>query len=1065
MGYFRFPTIHGDQVVFTSEDDLWTASTSGGTARRLTTGLGTASHARFSPDGRNIAFTANEEGDREVYLIDAKGGPPRRLTWLGSTCWVVGWTLAGEVVFATSQGQAHLKSIHLQVVSSSGGSPRDLGPGLGLGVAFGPEGQVVVCRHQEDLARWKRYRGGRTGRLWIDPEGKGDFRPLIDLGGNLATPMWIDGRVFFLSDHDFDGNIFSVLPTGEDLTQVTFHTGMFARYASTDGERIVYTRAGDLRLLDPKTGSDEKIVVQTHSTGRLTQRKFANSPRYLQDYSLHPEGHSVTLTIRGKLFTMGNWEGPVRQLGLRDGSVRYRLPRYAPDGNHIVVISDSDGDEAFEVHPLHPGKIRRLKGLDTGRALEVAIAPSGGRIAFTNHRYQVGVLRLKDKKLTWIDRSTSGRVSGLSWSSDGRWLAYARPEAMRSETSRIWIANVESGKLSPVTSGRYLDYSPSFDPGGKHIYFLSNREFDPVYDSVYFDLNFPKGSRPYLATLRPDVPHPFRPAPRSLHKKPNAKSDKGEEKINIDFADIGSRIVQFPLNESRYVQIIGLPGGKALITRNQVQGSLQRKWYDPGPPKAETALFTWDFEKHELQLLTNKVTSLAVDIGGRTLGIRTGWRLRVTTTRPDKSTRDELKRTESSRTGRKSGYIDVNRCRVSVEPSREWAQMFRETWRLMRDHFWTEGMSGHDWDALWREYEPLVHRVGSRGELSDLVWAMQGSLGTSHAYEMGGDYRSAPRYKVGKLGADLSWHAKRGGYEITGLIRGEPGDPKRFSPLLAPGVNIKIGDRIVAVDGVRATQDQPVGALLTNQAERLVALTVVRGKSKAREVVVRPLADEQPLRYRDWVLRNRARVHEATDGKVGYVHVPNMGPTGYAEFHRDYLSESHRTGLLVDVRFNGGGHVSQLILEKLARRRVGYSISRWGDARPYPGHSVLGPMVCLTNEMAGSDGDIFSHSWKMLGLGPLVGMRTWGGVIGIWPRHLLVDKGVSTQPEFGYWFGDVKWDVENHGTEPDIEVDIKPQDYATGADPQLECGIELVSAKLEGVSMPDFDGRPDLSRR
>jgi len=1062
MGYFRFPTISGDQIVFTSEDDLWTVSASGGRARRLTTGLGTASHARFSPDGAMVAFTANEEGDREVHVVDADGGEPRRLTWLGGTSWVVGWTPDGEVVFATAALQPHLKSLHLYVISASGGSPRPLGPGLGLGVAFGPGGEIVVCRHQEDLARWKRYRGGRTGRLWINPEGGGEFKQLVDLGGNHACPIWIGERVYFLSDHAFDGNLFSVLPTGEDLQQSTHHEGLFVRYPSSDGRRIVYVRGGDLHVLDPADGTEAKVDVQTRSTMPLTQRKFANTQRYLQEYTLHPDGHSLALTVRGKLFTMGNWEGPVTQHGVRDGSVRYRLPRYAPDGNHLIVISDAGGDEAFEVHPLHPGRSRRLKGLDIGRPLQVAVAPSGGRVAFTNHRYQLGLLRLKDKKLLWMDQATSGRIGGLSWSSDGRWLAYSRPVSHAGETSRIHIVDVESGDTTAVTSGKYTDYSPSFDPDGKYIYFLSNREFDPVYDNIYFDLNFPRGSKPYLATLRRDVRHPFRPEPRPLDKKTNRS--KRPESIEIDLDDIGSRIVQFPLSESRYSQIVGLPGGRALISRTPVTGSLARKWYDPGPPKADTSLFAWDFDKHELQLLTSKMTSMTTGLNGRTMALRTGWKLRVTSTRPDKSRRDELKRTETGRASRKSGFVDLNRCRVSVDSRREWAQMFRETWRLMRDHFWNEDMSGHDWDALWDLYSPLIDKVGSRGELSDLVWAMQGSLGTSHAYEMGGDYRASRRYKIGKLGADLRWSSK-GGYEITRFIRGEPGDPKRFSPLLAPGINVRVGDRIVAIDGVKTTESEPVGALLANQGDRLLSLRVVRGKGKARDVVVRPITDEQPLRYRDWVLTNRARVHEATNGRVGYVHVPNMGPTGYAEFHRDYLSESHRDGLVVDVRFNGGGHVSQLILEKLARKRLGYSVSRWGDPRAYPGHSVLGPMVCLTNEMAGSDGDIFSHSWKLLELGPLVGMRTWGGVIGIWPRHLLVDKGVSTQPEFSYWFSDVKWDVENRGTEPDIEVDIAPHDHAAGRDPQLEKGIELIAAQMDGVALPAFDQRPDLSRK
>jgi tricorn protease len=389
--------------------------------------------------------------------------------------------------------------------------------------------------------------------------------------------------------------------------------------------------------------------------------------------------------------------------------------------------------------------------------------------------------------------------------------------------------------------------------------------------------------------------------------------------------------------------------------------------------------------------------------------------------------------------------------------------MFRESWRLMRDHFWTADMSGHDWNALWETYHPLVEQVGSRAELSDLVWAMQGSLGTSHAYEMGGDYRPHQRYKIGKLGATLRW-SEAGGYEITHIINGEPGDPKRHSPLKAPGVGIRTGDRILSVDGVPTSQKQPMGALLIQLADKLTTLEIARDDAKPRTVVVRCLSDDNGLRYRDWVLENRARVHAETGGRIGYVHIPNMGPTGYAEFHRDYLSESHREGLIVDVRFNGGGHVSQLILEKLARRRVGYSVPRWGSARPYPAHSVLGPMVCLTNEMAGSDGDIFSHSWKLLELGPLVGTRTWGGVIGIWPRHQLVDKGVSTQPEFSYWFSDVKWEVENHGTTPDLEVDITPADFRHQRDPQLAKGIALATDRLDEVPQPDFANRPHLSR-
>jgi len=873
--------------------------------------------------------------------------------------------------------------------------------------------------------------------------------------------MWIGDRIYFLSDHAFDGNLYSVTAAGEDLRQATHHTGLFVRYPSTDGRRIVYVRGGEIHLYDPDGDTDEKIAIDTRSSDPLAHHKFASSARYLQDYALHPKGHSLVMTLRGKLFTMGNWEGPARQHGVRDGSVRYRMARYAPDGKHLVVLSDADGEEAFEVHPLHPGSIRRISAKDIGRPLAVAMAPAGGRLAFTNHRFQLGLLHLKSGEVTWVDRSQSGRITDLSWSSDGRWLAYARPVAEHGATSRIHIVQAESGEVSAVTSGRYMDYCPSFDPDGNLLYFLSHREFDPVYDSIYFDLNFPKGSKPYVVTLRPDVRHPLHPPPRPVDYKPGKA--KRPDSVEIDFEDIAGRIVQLPLAESRYTKIVGLPGGRALIGRQPVSGSLQRKWYDPGPPQALVSLFTWDFGKKELQLLLPKVSSFEVDLSGKTTAIRSGWKLRVLPALPEKSRREAIKRADSSRFGRKSGYIDLKRCRVSVDPRREWVQMFRETWRLMRDHFWSEDMSGHDWDALWELYSPLVREVGSRAELSDLVWAMQGCLGTSHAYEMGGDYRPRHQYKIGKLGADLRW-SEAGGYEIVRLIRGEPGDPKRYSPLLAPGVGAREGDRIVAVDGTATTETEPVGALLVHRADQLATLTLARDGATPHDVVVHCLTDDRPLRYRDWVLTNRRRVHAATEGRIGYVHIPNMGPTGFAEFHRDYLSESHRDGLIVDVRFNGGGHVSQLILEKLARRRVGYSVPRWGSPRPYPAHSVLGPMVCLTNEMAGSDGDIFSHSWKLLELGPLIGTRTWGGVIGIWPRHLLVDKGVSTQPEFSYWFSDVKWGIENHGTEPDIELDVTPADYRDSRDPQLARGIELAEEQLDGLARPAFDDRPNLGR-
>jgi tricorn protease len=406
--------------------------------------------------------------------------------------------------------------------------------------------------------------------------------------------------------------------------------------------------------------------------------------------------------------------------------------------------------------------------------------------------------------------------------------------------------------------------------------------------------------------------------------------------------------------------------------------------------------------------------------------------------------------------------VDLDRMRIAVVPGDEWRQMFREAWRLQRDQFWTPDMSGVDWAAVHDRWLPLVDRVATRAEFSDLLWEMQGELGTSHSYEMGGDYRPIPAWHQGFLGADLALDRRTGRWVVSRVPRGDPWDPKRAAPLSAPGVEVPAGSALLAVDGMEVGRGRSPEQCLVNRADQVVRLLVRTPAGKRRTVSVRMLRSEYPLRYRDWVVANRERVHRESGGRVGYVHVPDMGANGYAEFHRAYRREVERDGLIVDVRFNGGGHVSQLLLEKLLRRRIGYDRSRWGTPTPYPSHAPLGPMVAITNEYAGSDGDMFSHAFKLYGLGPLIGKRTWGGVVGIWPRHALVDGTVTTQPEFSFWFVDLGYGLENRGTDPDIEVEIRPQDHARGTDPQLERALSEVEAILrrEKPRVPDFGPRP-----
>jgi tricorn protease len=449
-------------------------------------------------------------------------------------------------------------------------------------------------------------------------------------------------------------------------------------------------------------------------------------------------------------------------------------------------------------------------------------------------------------------------------------------------------------------------------------------------------------------------------------------------------------------------------------------------------------LESYDLETQKQERLVEGISDFWVGRDGKALLYLAGDRLRVL------KAGEKAPEKKDDKPGRESGWIDLGRIKVSIQPAAEWRQMFQEAWRLQREQFWTEDLSGIDWDGVNRLYEPLLDRVTTRSEFSDLLWELQGELGTSHAYEMGGEYRRGPDYRQGFLGVDWELDASAGGYRIGNIARGDTWDAKTTSPVTGPGINLAVGDHVLAINGQPLGPDVTPAQRLVNQAGNEVLLTVRRaGEPEPRTVTVKALGDERPARYRDWVDANRDTVHTATAGRVGYIHVPDMGPEGYAEFHRAFLAEYDRDALVVDVRVNGGGHVSGLLLEKLARKRVGYDFPRWAAPKPYPDESPAGPMVALTNELAGSDGDIFSHTFKMMKLGPLVGKRTWGGVIGIWPRHRLVDGTVTTQPEFSFFFDDVGWRVENYGTDPDIEVDNAPQDYARGADPQLEKAIEV----------------------
>ncbi|MEM0321683.1 MAG: PDZ domain-containing protein [Thermoprotei archaeon] len=1031
--YISQPDILGDIVVFVSDDDLWLLRLGDDTPVRLTVGFGVVGSPRISPDGQSVAFRGSVIGGQnvsEAYIVSINGGRARRLTYFGSQYTdVVGWSADGRLIVCSDYNRPFRSWRELFIVDPRGGEPVRLPYGPATSLLLTPIG-TLLGRNTVDLPHWKRYRGGTKGEFWIDRGNRGVFEKFFDLEGNLNSPMWVGDRFYFVSDHEGIGNVYSVNAEGRDLRKHTNQGVYYVRNARSDGRRIVYQCGGELYLLDPLSGIESKLEVDVPSPMRQKEPKFVEVSKFVEEYRPHPQNPISVFTVRGKPFVMGNWEGAPIQVGEPDGA-RYRHAQFTADGLRLLVVSDQSGEERLELYTLRDGG-KKVFDHDFGLVEELKASPNGALAALANNRFELWLINLESGDAKLLDRSEYGVISGLDWHPSGKWLAYSFPE--NHEATSIRIVGVDSMNPVRVSTPTSHDFSPSFDPEGKYLYYLSSRHLDPVYDRVVFDLGFPKPVKPFLVTLKASTPSPF-------NRTPSYESDSHKETDGeVDLKGIELRVEPFPVEEGNYSKIVGAKG-KVLLLSHPVEGAMSTwLWSTATPTNATIEAYSLvDLAK---DVFMQGVTDFEPSTTREAIIVKVGDAYRYVKV-------DQKPEDRGKEPGPRTGWINLARIKVLVDPEKEWSQMLRETWRLMRENYWREDLAGVDWEAIYERYARLLNRVNTRFELSDVIREMQGEMGTSHAYEIGGDYGEQKVYPVGGLGAELEFNGE--GYVIKNLFLGDPSNEGEKSPLLTAGVNVNVGDTILSIDGKRLDRYTTPNQLLLNRAGEQVVLQIKTKQGETRSVTVTTLRNEKTLIYRSWVEANRRYVHEKSGGKVGYIHIPDMGPFGYAEFHRLYPLESTYDALIVDVRYNGGGHVSHLILEKLARRRIGYDKPRRGKPYPYPPYSVNGPIVAITNEQAGSDGDIFSHGFKLLGLGPLIGRRTWGGVVGINPRVRLVDGTFVTQPQFAFWFKDVGWGIENWGTEPTLWVENKPQDYAKGVDTQLEKAIEEALRLLHEV--------------
>ncbi|MFD8149731.1 MULTISPECIES: S41 family peptidase [unclassified Streptomyces] len=1069
MTYLRLPHLHDDLLCFVAEDDLWLAPLDGpGRAWRLTVDRTKAGHPRFSPDGRRIAFTSWRTLVPEVHLAPVDGGPARQIShWGSADTRVCGWTPDGDILAVASHGEPFSFFTWAYKLAPEDDPGRRLpwGPVSDIQVAdlAGERRSLLLTgTPPHEPASWKRYRGGATGRLWLHGE-----RLLDGLDGHLHSPMLVAGRIAFLSDHEGVGNLYSCAHDGSDLRRHTDHDSFYARHASSDGHRVVYQCAGDLWLVDDLSPDAVPRRLDVRLSGpRAGRRPYqVAAAQHVDGVAVDETGRASAVVVRGSLYWLTHRDGPARTLADTPG-VRVRLPEMLGGSGRVAYVTDAEGEDAVEIAflPRATGARppRRLASGALGRVRELVADPEGERLAVAAHDGRLLLVDVGEDsggEVTELIRSVNGPVRDLAFSPDGAWLTWSHPGIGRT-LRQIKLARIADRFVTDVTNGRFEDENPVFTRDGRYLAFLSWRGFDPVYDVHTGDLSFPLGCRPYLVPLSSATPSPFavnpegRPAAGGLDPvEDDANGDNGA--VTVEVEGLESRVTPFPVAASKYSALHPVAGGGLVWLRWPISGALGETFANPDDTSGRPTLEHFALTKARKSELAQHLDWFAVSGDGSRLVVVDEGELRAVPSHEPGDSDSTV-------------WIDARRILHTVDPAAEWRQAYEEAGRLIRAYFWDPGMCGIDWDGVLDQYRPLVERVASPDEFADLLREVLGELGTSHAYVTAARRNEGPPHyqrRQGLLGANFE--RRDGGWTVRRILPGDSSDSKARSPLA--GTGIREGAVLTHVDGRPVDPGTGPYPLLAGAGGTTVELTFTpaEGTGPPRRIAVVPLIDERPLRYQDWVAKRREVVRELSGGRCGYLHIPDMGGSGWAQFNRDLRMEVSRPALIVDVRGNAGGHISELVVETLSRTVLGWDLTR--DAQPvsYASNAPRGPVVALADEATSSDGDMITAAFKLLGLGPVVGQRTWGGVVGMTGRHLLGDGTVITVPMNAAWFDAYGWSVENQGVAPDIDVLRTPLDWAEGRHAQLTDAVRLALELLETnppATPPTYRDVPDRSR-
>ncbi len=1050
----RFPNINGDLVAFVYAGDIWTVPASGGDARRLTSHPGLELFPKISPDGRWIAFSAEYSGSRQVWVMPAAGGAPRQLTWYndvgimpprgGYDYVIMDWTPDSRRVLVrcnrTPWGERMGKYF---LVSLDGGLETPLAIPEGGGASFSPDAtQIVYTPIEREFRTWKRYQGGRAQDVWIYDLEKNASRRLTDFPGTDQHPCWWGNKIYFVSDRDLTLNIFSFDLDSEKVEQLTRHREYDVLWPSGRNGRLAYENGGRIHVIDLASGRERALAVDLKFDNPGVLPYFKPVSEFISGYDISPSGKRAVFDARGDLFTVPEKEGLTYNL-TRSQGVREIFPAWSPDGRSIAYYSDASGEyEIYLIDGNGAGAPRQLtRGSRTWR-FPPKWSPDGRMLLFSDREQKLQFLDVAGGAVTLVDKARGHDLTDYNWSPDSRWLVYSKDGD--SGQDAVWVYSLDQQRSFQLTDAAYNDFSPVFSACGRYIYFLSNRDFNLTFSDFEFDYLYNRATRIYALALTRGTPPLFSDRNDLEEGKAKAgaagKDEKGAAakseaaRVSIDVEGAGDRITVFPLKSGDYAALRAIDGGILYFKEKEIR--------------------QFKLEDKKDSLVIDGVDSAVLAAGGSKVLYQARNQFGIVGLDPDQKAG--------------AGALDLSRLEMKIDPLREWAQIFHDGWRIFRDWFYQKDLHGVDWPGLREKYARLLPFLAHRADLDFVFGEMVGEVNAGHTYVNWGDFPRVPRIDTGLLGAELQADETAGRYRIARIFAGENWNESTRSPLSEQGVNVRVGDYLIALNGSEVTlRDNPY-RFLENTAGRKVAIRVNARPEPggAREYWIRPVRSELGLMYLDWVRSRREMVDRLSGGRIGYIHVPDTARDGNTELFKGMYAYKHKEALIIDERYNGGGFIPVVMAELLARKTLNYWARRGLEMNPDPGVAHDGPKAMLINGYSSSGGDAFPYYFKKKKLGVLIGTRTWGGLIGLSGNPDFADGGSLNVPTFGFVDDEGRWAVEGEGVAPDIEVIDRPERIAAGQDPCIEKAVEVLLEQLKQKppKKPAMPGEPDRSK-